>query len=176
MGMTIHYQGTARDDDALTELLKTAQLFAAQREWMFALFDNPFEIGEGGPDDRDIERDELPFRGIIIRPHPECEPVRLVFSRFHALAGFTKTQFAPFHVHVEIVRLLRAIEPFMDDFLVIDETTLWETGDEAAARERFERLSEAIDAFAAELEEPDNLGHGMFDDHDDESTEPWRNN
>ncbi len=149
MGVTIHYAGRAKNWDALTQLLSAATQFAAQRGWMFAIYDDPLGVME----DRDhddpgyIEHDG-PFRGMVIRPHPRCEPVRLDFSTSNELSGFTKTQFAPFEVHVEVVRLLREIEPFMAEFSVNDESGLWDSRDEAAARSRFEALRGAIEALA----------------------------
>lgn len=152
MGITIHYSGRAKDWDALTQLLSVAQQFAAQRDWTYAIYDDPFGVME----DRDhddpgyIEHDG-PFRGIVINPHAKCESVRLDFNISNELSGFTKTQFAPFRVHTEIVALLRAIEPFIADLVVLDESGFWETGDEADARARFRFLGNAIESLGNEL-------------------------
>lgn len=153
MGITIHYSGRAKSWDALSQILSTAQLFCAEREWMFAIYDDPLGVMEDrDKDDPGYIDHDGPFRGIVIRPHPKCEPVRLDFSTANELSGCTKTQFAPFRIHIEIVKLLREIEPFMAEFVVIDESGLWETGDEAAARKRFKFLDAAIESVADELQ------------------------
>jgi hypothetical protein len=153
MGITIHYSGRARSADALSEILKTAQMFAAGRGWHFAIYEDPF----GVMDDRDKDDPGWlehggPYRGIVIRPHRLCESVRLDFTIVHELRpAFTKTQFAPFGVHKGVVALLRAVEPHMERFEVMDESGLWETGDEAAARSRFEALGRVLDGLADAL-------------------------
>jgi hypothetical protein len=153
MGITIHYSGKAKSFDALSELLNVAQMFAAQREWQFALYDDPFGVMEDrDKDDPGYIECDGPFRGMVIRPNKKCEAVRLDFRPSNEMTpAFTKTQFAPFSVHVEVVKLLKAIAPFMEDFEVMDEAGLWETGDEAAARQKFESLGAAINGLADDL-------------------------
>lgn len=151
MGITIHYSGRAKSDDAVTKLLSVAQTFAAKRGWKFALFDDP--LGTSPSDDPPPIGWAGPSRGVAITPHPKCEPVLLDFNTANELSGFTKTQYAPFRVHVQIVELLHAIEPFMEGLTVIDESGLWETGDQAAARARFKFLDDAMDRLAGALRE-----------------------
>lgn len=186
MGTTIHYSGRAKDHKSFSQLMNTAQMFAAEREWMFAMFDDPLgHLEDRDPDDSQVpgyisesERYEnlhLPARGLVLRPHRKCEPVRLTFNSNHELDAFTKTQFAPFTVHVEIIRLLREIEPFMERLTVIDESGLWESGDEADAKARFDALGSAIDAMAAGLEDAgaDIEGPGVgWDDEEPDDQEP----
>lgn len=155
MGMTIHYSGRAKNWDALTRLISAAQMFACEREWMMATLDDPF----GHMDDRDkddpglVETDD-PIRMMVINPGGKCESIRLRFTaNCELLPAWTKTQFAPFSVHKEVVALLRAIEPFMAEFNVMDETGYWETGDEAAARAKFDGLGRVIGMMAEGLAE-----------------------
>ncbi|MFN0011466.1 MAG: hypothetical protein ACKVS8_07460 [Phycisphaerales bacterium] len=152
MGITIHYSGRAATDDALRQLLTVAQLFAAQRDWMCAMYDDPLGLFEDhdpgsywGGDPNAL------FRGIVITPHKKCEPVRLQFDPRFEVSGSTKTQFAPFRIHCEVVELLRAIEPFMERFDVVDESGLWASGDKAAAASQFKMLGTLMDGFADEL-------------------------
>lgn len=138
LGTTIHYSGRAKSWDALTNLMNTAQVFAAERGWHFAMWDDPLGVmDDHDKDDPGYIEHDGPFRGIVIRPHRKCELVRLDFDRSYELAASTKTQFAPFGIHVQIVELLRAIEPLMANLEVTDESGLWETGEWAKARERF---------------------------------------
>ena len=152
MGITIHYSGRARSHDDLSQILDIATRFAAEREWMFAIFEDPLgEYEDFDPESPDFKEREGPYRGIVIRPHKNCEPVRLTFTPQHELTAFTKTQFAPFDIHADIVKLLRAIEPHMAEFTVIDESGFWESGDEAAARKAFAELDAVLDAMDEEL-------------------------
>jgi hypothetical protein len=140
MGITIHYSGRASSKAAAQKVMDRAQLFAAQRGWMFAMFDDPMGDEEARDPAKPWEGDfdpDSPTRGIVIRTHPKCEPIRIVFNARNELKAWTKTAYAPFSIHVEIIKLLREIAPLLEDFEVLDEVNLWETGDEAAARARF---------------------------------------
>ncbi|MCC7387858.1 MAG: hypothetical protein IT431_03730 [Phycisphaerales bacterium] len=150
MGITSHYSGRAGRSDAVTKILTAAQLYAAGRGWMFAMYEDPFGVMEDRDrDDPGWVEHEGPYRGIVIRPHRRCEPVRLNFTIDHELRpAFTKTQFAPFGVHKGVLELLRAIEPHMERLEVVDESGLWESGDEAEAKSRFDLLRRAIDGLA----------------------------
>jgi hypothetical protein len=77
--------------------------------------------------------------------------VRLTFNVQHEVEGFTKTQFAPFEVHVEIIELLRLLAPMLEDFEVVDEAGLWESGDVHAARAKHQELG----AIISQLDEED---------------------
>lgn len=159
MGITIHYSGRASSVEAVGDVFGAAQLYAAAREWMFAIIDDPFgEVEEGGPNPGFFEspQRENPVRAMVIRPHAMCEAIRLEFNRRHRMEqAFTKTQFAPFEVHLAVVGLLRAIEPHLESLEVVDDSGLWETGDETRARARFAWLGRAIDSFADRLERHD---------------------
>jgi hypothetical protein len=119
---------------------------------MFAIYDDPLAImDDREKDDPGYIEHDGPFRGIVIRPHSKCESIRLDFSVSNEFAAFTKTQFAPFATHAEIIELFHAIEPYMAEFLVTDESGLWETGNEAEARRRFNSLGAAIEDLADDL-------------------------
>jgi hypothetical protein len=150
MGITIHYTGRARSAKAIDQLIDAAQVFAVQRHWQFAMYDEPVHILDPRGED-ETGSASGPYRGIIINPHPDCESIWFIFDASNELCGFTKTQFAPFQVHVEILKLLREIEPYMETFEVMDESGLWENGDEAAARDRFRFLDAAIGSFSHAL-------------------------
>jgi hypothetical protein len=166
MGLTIHYRGRAKSNEDLSELLNAAMMFAAQREWMFAMFDNPFDLPEGGDEaavgDPGEEDEPRIYRSLTIRPHRRSEPVRLSFNQRLEVQAFTKTGNAPFRVHEAVVELLRLIAPYMATLEVFDESGLWETGDKAAAEKRFPpedpAEKEAGDSFFGE---PEDLEGGV---------------
>jgi hypothetical protein len=171
LGITIHYSGKARDFDALTEILNTAQMFGAQHGWHFAMYDDPFGVMEDrDKDDPGYIEHDGPYRGIVLRPHRKCEPVRLNFRVSNEMTpAFTKTQFAPFEVHIEIIELFRAIAPFMDEFEVTDESGLWESGDIVEAEGTFAAVRRAIEGIEEEVDDPkfDSAGLPDFDEEDE---------
>jgi hypothetical protein len=157
MGITIHYQGRARDSKALDALLNDAFRFAAEREWQATIYDDPLGVYEGresGERPADDEDDRgAPYRGVVAKPHGKCEPVRLDFSPALELSGFTKTGHAPFRIHCLVVAMLRRIAPYMAEFTVVDETGLWESGDLGAARARFDGSTACLEQLAEELKD-----------------------
>ena len=67
--------------------------------------------------------------------------MRLQFNLAREFAGFTKTRYAPFEVHRDVVALLRLTAPYMERFEVIDGSGYWDDGDDDAAREKFAAAS-----------------------------------
>lgn len=161
MGITIHYSGKCENHARVTKVMDVAQMFSAKRGWMFAMFDDPMgEFDDRDPDDVGYTEHDGPVRGIVIRIHHKCEAVRLTFDVRHRLEASTKTAYAPFAVHVEIIKLLREIEPLFEEFKVIDEAELWETDDLTAAKSRFgsdDSRQGYDDPPPAEPDDPDDL-------------------
>ena len=126
MGVTIHYAGRLRDQAAYRQLMAVAETFAAQQGWKVA-------PGREGT-----------TRGLIIQPHESSEPVWLEFDGELHVQASTKTQFAPTRIHIEIIELLRAIQPFFLELKVYDEGDYWETGDPARLQSRLDVLNAAM--------------------------------
>jgi hypothetical protein len=151
MGITIHYSGRAASHEAMSKAMNHAFVFGAQREWQCAIFEDPLgnyeDIDPENPGLVDEER-KGPYAGVVVRPHPKCEPFSLPFSLSREFSGSTKTQYAPFEVHEELIQLLRELEPFLDYLSVVDEAGLWESDDRAAAQAEFKFLDRALDALA----------------------------
>lgn len=163
MGITLHYRGRAKSDRAIDAILNDVFMFGALRAeqgWRATMSDDGagrLEAWEdaGRPDDplheHGLAPDE-PVRRVVLVPPRRCEPFVLGFTRTLELApAFTKTQYAPWPVHVALVGLLREISTHFEELEVHDESGLWETGDLDAARERFETLLGAINDLADDL-------------------------
>src|SRR5262249_23521889 len=72
-----------------------------------------------------------PLTGIVIYPHPMCEPIYIQFGTDLLMSDFVKTQFAGPDVHVEVIGLLRKLKPLLADLQVSDEGEYWQTNDRA---------------------------------------------
>ena len=88
-----------------------------------------------------------PVRGIVIRPHPDCEPIYGQFDSEFFIQDFVKTQFAGANVHIKVVRLLKTIRPLLLDLAVEDEGEFWETED----RQKLQAHIDNVNSLIAEM-------------------------
>lgn len=141
MGVTIHYYGHAASEEAVQRILEIAEQFAIRKEWWRHRRDCDGKLlrfsGEG--DDIEVIEYEGRVRGIAIIVEPGQETVRFEFDDDLYMQWFTKTQSMRLESHVEIVELLREIEPHMRDLVVVDEGGYWETSDRTRLHELRER-------------------------------------
>lgn len=146
MGVTIHFEGHARDEAAVHEVVKTARALGQAAGWPSSLINEP-QITML----RVIDEKDVPYtgatRGIELRPNGHCDPVRLEFGDDLFVQDYVKTQFAGAETHVRVVELLRAIEPYFRDLDVFDEGELWETSDHDLLREHIATTAAAIDEY-----------------------------
>lgn len=155
MGVTIHYRGRLKSPEERASFCKEAAGLAKSLGWSVTRVSD----------------------GLILGPHPECDPLFFVFHPDGAMHGvfadeewaFCKTQFAPVEVHIAIVRLLKHLKPrFFQELEVVDDGQYWETGD----RNRLEHLlgitAAAIGSVAQALSEvsappPDSTPEDLLD-------------
>lgn len=143
MGITIHFSGRLRSAEDYLRVTGAGRALA-QRKGVIV-----YEL--------DVERKELirvkngevktyesSVRGIAFGLHPEAEHIRLQFDRDNYLQEFCKTQFAGVATHLEVLDFLREIEPYFENFNVIDEGGFWETGDLGALEDQFERMNQML--------------------------------
>src|SRR5262245_1067510 len=129
-GVTVHYQGKAKDAAAVAKVLAAARSVASEHSW---------EVREASVTNASVPRvvagKERPYQGpltgVAIYPHPMCEPIYIRFGTDLFMRDYVKTQFAGPDVHVEVVGLLRKLKPLLADLQVQDEGEYWETGDRA---------------------------------------------
>jgi hypothetical protein len=145
MGVTIHYEGTLRDQGAYERLVVATEAFAASQGWrtepirkvhatLSRFVDEEERIYEG------------PTAGLTVFPHEQAEPVELEFDDSLFTQGYTKTQFAPADIHVKVVELLRVLEPLFVELKVYDEGEYWETRDLTRLRSHIGFVDEALAA------------------------------
>jgi hypothetical protein len=140
MGVTIHFEGTLKSAADLDLLIEKARAHAESRGWPF------HAIGEARPHRARGKKGEAvsPKRGIELQPHDRCDPLRLEFDGDLHVNDFIKTQFAGVRTHVEVVELLRALEPHFSILEVIDEADYWTERDEELLRQNLSVCDEAV--------------------------------
>jgi hypothetical protein len=145
MGVTIHFEGRVQDEAAYLALLDTATAFANRHHWPV----QSIHLKEAAllrvRDEQDWDYSG-PVKGVIIHPHEDCDTVRLEFDRDLYIQEFTKTQFAGAQIHLRVLELLRALEPFFTELAIEDEGEYWETKDLQLLESHIEHSQSAIDA------------------------------
>lgn len=144
MGVTIHFEGQLRDEEAYQGLLSTASSFAQKENWPTDVIDSPEVTLLRVRDEQDWDYTG-PVKGIALYIHEDCDPVRLEFDRDLYIQEFTKTQFAGVECHLKVVDLLRAIQPFFRELKVEDEGEFWETKDRSILAAHMDWARRAIE-------------------------------
>jgi hypothetical protein len=144
-GVTIEFEGRLHNEAAHQELTHVA--------WSNAIAEGrPIEPIASGEVTRLRVRDENdwnytgPVKGIVISLHEDCDPVRLEFDRGLYVQEFIKAQFAGVEMHIKVLKLLNAVEPFFHNLKAEGEGEWRETRDAANLAEPFARAQEVIDA------------------------------
>lgn len=145
MGITIHFEGRLRDQEAFDQLMAAAKEYADAMQWPSKpIKEEQVTLLRARKED-EAEWDYLgPVCGLTLFPHEDCEPVRLEFDKNLYIQEYTKTQFAGPEVHVCVVGLLRRLVPFFDRLDVVDEGEFWETEDAAGLKSLMDGCNEAI--------------------------------
>jgi hypothetical protein len=165
MGLTIHYSGAIDRIEDIPHFVEELTDIAESMGWMV----QPINDDEADPN----------FRGIIVNPQGECEPLCFIFDREGRLRALmdliteqveptkysfftaTKTQFAEIETHVWIIGLLRYLKKrYLGNLEVTDEGEYWGTEDLDKLREKKQFLQGMIDTIAGELSETEPLPEG----------------
>lgn len=186
MGITIHYGGKLKDRESLPALIEELEDIAQAMEWECTRFDEDWETqprAEIVHTEHGAEiRGHLGLKGVVLSVHPDCEPFSFLFDRdgnlrdlvsmVGILQGFidaeraqvnVKTQFAPLHVHITIIKLLKYIgKKYIANLEVNDEGDFWQTGDREILAQKLNFLNKKIDELAealsaAEIENTNDL-------------------
>jgi hypothetical protein len=144
LGVTVHFEGRLRGEQAFADLLRRVEEIAKAKTWLTEKFRN-YEVTllrvRGDEEEWDYKG---PTKGIVIYLHEDCDPVRFEFDRDLYIQEFVKTQFAGVSVHLELIKLLRDIEQFFEELKVEDEGEYWETGNETVLADHIHRCDEVI--------------------------------
>jgi hypothetical protein len=147
MGVTIHFEGRLKDQAAYQSVMKLAVTHAAQHGWPFEKIDQEEVTLYRVRNEEDWDYTG-PVQGLLLFPDEDCDPLRLEFDRDLYVQEFVKTQFANPRVHIAIIDLLKAIEPYFSTFEVMDEGEYWESGDMDILQGH---LSDCFDAMKDEM-------------------------
>jgi len=137
MGVTIHFYGRLKNKESLDEVISIASEFAAEKGCEVFNLDSEkkqlFRVKDGKQSEY-----EGPVRGIQFHADENCDPFVFEFDDDLYIQQFCKTQYAGISTHVEVIQLLRDIEPCFETFVVLDEGDFWETSDISTLEQRFE--------------------------------------
>lgn len=139
MGITIHIEGQLADNAAYVAFVEKADRFASRLGWPIERFTVPNAKLSRVRNEQDWDYDG-PTKGVLLRPHPSCEPLRLEFDEDLYIQEFCKTQFAPSETHEAIVELIDLLAPCFTRLEVVDESDFFKSRDRdqlSASRERF---------------------------------------
>ena len=178
MGLTIHYNGTFSSKASLPAMIEEVKDIAAAHHWPYHIYETHF------PDHGfTSETFDGKVYGISFTP-PESETVRLTFLSNGRLCNtlwlkypdndeaknylymlFTKTQFAGWQIHQQIIHILRYISrKYFQRFTVDDEGMYWETENVNILQERFKQYTDLLNTFSTGLEMmPVNPGESLED-------------
>jgi hypothetical protein len=166
MGVTIHFEGQLSSIERLDKLIETAKNFAEENGLDYFLFSEGNKLLQRVKDEQDWDY-EGPTKDIQIQPDENSDPVILEFDENGYLQEYCKTQFADVSVHIFVVSLLRQIERFFQNFLVVDEGEYWETSDINNLQQHIDNCFQAIEDAKKEnatLEGPFRLNNGRIVD------------
>jgi hypothetical protein len=144
MGVTIHFEGQLNDEAAYKDLIRVVSSIANAEDWPIEPIASAEVTLSRVRNEKDWEYTG-PVKGIVIYSHEDCDPVRLEFDRDLYVQEFIKTQFAGVEMHIKVLKVLKAIEPFFRNLRVEDEGEWWETRDTANLAEQFARVQEVLD-------------------------------
>jgi len=154
MGITIHYSGKLNNLKDIGKVQTELSDIAKELNWTYTVIDDA----------------EQQVNGIIIKPHTDSESLSILVNKnLHLIslvalslneaneesAKFVaiKTQFAPLHVHISVIKLLKYIKKkYVSNLKVIDESDFWNSGDENILKEKMDFLASRIDLFGDVLD------------------------
>lgn len=183
MGVTLHFRGKLNSLELVPEIVAEVADICDTNDWNYELFDEERfyqkepsidelqeQIEEMLDEDTDpalIKARKLPdigLRGIMFNPHPECEPIGLLFTEkgvlssiFNALFpevqgkkrmpwSFAKTQFAGIETHIKIVHLLAYLgKKYFKKFEINDDGGYYPDMNREKLEERMGIINHAID-------------------------------
>ncbi|HEY6111859.1 MAG TPA: hypothetical protein VIV62_05040 [Chthoniobacterales bacterium] len=143
MGVTIHFEGRVKGATACSLLIDEISEFAANHGWRVEEIPRASRSLKRVRDEQNWDYSGPTF-GIVLSPHPGCDPLRFEFDKDFYIQEFVKTQFAGAETHIAIVELLRRIHPFFDALNVGDEGEFWDTSDDGVLQQHIERCNEVL--------------------------------
>lgn len=154
MGITIHFKGLLTDLNEVYNLIAEVRDICEIMKWEYRVINEDWQIAAKPSikkkDNGLCIEGHLGLKGISFDPHADSESVQLYFDSFGNLTSlflramqlqdgtiginenwnWVKTQFAPIHTHVVIIKLLRHLKTkYIHNLEVSDEGGYWDSGD-----------------------------------------------
>jgi hypothetical protein len=145
MGVTIHFEGQLSGEASYQDLMSLVLAMAGAEGWRTESIASEEVILLRVRDEQNWD-DTGPVKGVVVHLHEDCDPVRLEFDLNLYIQEFSKTQFAGAQIHIGVLKLLKAVEPFFRILKVEDEGEWWETKDMQLLTDHFARSQKAIEA------------------------------
>lgn len=126
MGVTINFKGQLSSKNDYDKIIKVAQEYADNHKMPYSYFEEKNKLLLRVKDEKDWDYQGL-TRGIRIQPHINSDPLNLEFDKDFIIQEYCKTQFSGIETHINVIEILRLIEPYFDWLDVNDEGEFWET-------------------------------------------------
>jgi hypothetical protein len=144
MGVTIHFEGRLKKDDYFDTIIKIATDFSKKYDMNYLHFEESSKFLERVKNEKDWNY-EGSTKGIKIQPDSNSDPLWIEFDNDYYIQEYCKTQFSETNVHIKIVELLKEIEPYFEQLIVMDEGGFWETQNIELLKQRFNECFTAIE-------------------------------
>ena len=136
MGITIHFEGRLKDIQSYERCISTLMVFIEKNSWDYIKIPEKVRSLSRSNDEEDWNYTGK-TKGIEIRPHSNIEPFRFEIDEDLHIQEYCKTQFGPIEIHIELINLLKALEPEFAELDIFDEGEYYDSGN-------VERLNELI--------------------------------
>lgn len=146
MGVTIHFEGQLKNEDSFGTLLHVAKQFCDERAWPYVLINEPHAKLSRVRNEEDFDY-EGAVKGIKIQPHENSEPFRLEFDEDLYVQEYTKTQFSPIEIHVDLINFLVKVTPYFNNLEVNDEGEFFDTNDIQLLSKHINRCFEMLEEY-----------------------------
>lgn len=144
MGVTIHFEGQLKSDKDFDSVMTKAKNFAKKNGMPHNSFFEPSKKLGRVKNEQDWDY-EGSTKGIKIQPDKNSDPLWLEFDKDHYIQEFCKTQFAGINVHLQIISLLKEMQPHFIELEVTDEGEYWNTNDKSLLQECFDHFFDAVE-------------------------------
>ena len=151
MGITIHFEGRLKDPASFDAVLALTKDYCKERSWSCEPINESHVTLNRVVDEKDWNY-EGPTRGLVVQPHENSEPFRLEFDKDLYVQDYTKTQFAPIEIHVELISLLNLMCPHFEHLDIVDEGEFFDTGDLKTLADHRSRCFDLLDEYLIQEE------------------------
>jgi hypothetical protein len=143
-GVTIHYEGRAKNTQAVQAILRTVREEAAQRGWQLKEASDKNVSLKRLVNEKDVIYNG-PIDGVVVLPAATSEPMYIQLDSNGFMQDFVKTQFAGSAVHISVIEFLRKLQPHFESLTVEDEGEYWETRDATKLQAHIDKVKSLID-------------------------------